>query len=100
MDKSLLIDKIENWCVELTAKDVDNWRIELAPIFAKRFGYDENSKYIRIWYTSGNQKSVYAFVDYDGNIYKPAGWKSPAKGIRGHIDSPIMDSRELYKRGI
>jgi hypothetical protein len=44
-------------------------------------------------------KSVYAFVDYDGNIYKPSGWRAPAKGVRGHIDNPIMNSRNLYMRG-
>ena len=29
--------------------------------------------------------SVYAFIDEHGNIYKPAGWKAPAKQIRGNI---------------
>jgi len=30
--------------------------------------------------------SVYAFVDVNnGNIYKPAGWKAPAKHARGNI---------------
>ena len=32
--------------------------------------------------TSGNHSHVYAFVDTDGNVYKAAGWKAPAKGIR------------------
>ena len=100
MEKSFLINKVEDWCAALTEQDEKNWKPELIVLFSKRFGYDLNSKYIRVWYTSGNQKSVYAFVDYEGNIYKPAGWKSPAKGIRGHIDNPIMNSRDLYKRGI
>lgn len=100
MDKSLLISKIETWCNQLTEQDEKNWKPELIPLFSKRFGYDMNSKYTRIWYTSGSQKSVYAFVDYNGNIYKPAGWKAPAQGIRGHIDNPIMNSREFYLRGV
>lgn len=30
--------------------------------------------------------SVYAFVDInDGNVYKPASWKAPAKHARGNI---------------
>jgi len=29
--------------------------------------------------------SVYAFLDADGNIYMPAGWKAPAKHVRGSI---------------
>jgi hypothetical protein len=29
-----------------------------------------------------SQTFVYAFVDSEGNVYKAAGWASPAKGIR------------------
>lgn len=35
-----------------------------------------------------NQRSVAGFLDIEGNIYKPAGWKGPAKGIRGNILNP------------
>lgn len=29
-----------------------------------------------------SQSFVHAFVDTDGNVYKAAGWKAPAKGVR------------------
>lgn len=32
--------------------------------------------------------SAYCFLDADGNIYKPDGWKSPARHIRGSIFDP------------
>ena len=33
-----------------------------------------------------NQRSVHAFVDKKtGDLYKPAGWKSPAKHVRGNL---------------
>lgn len=27
-------------------------------------------------------ESVHAFVDIEGNVYKPASWSAPAKGVR------------------
>lgn len=42
-----------------------------------------NAKYFRIVMDSaGGGRSVHAFVTADGKIYKSAGWKAPAKGVR------------------
>ena len=42
-------------------------------------------KYIRIVEEFYGNRSVYCFLDYDGNIYKSASWKVPAKHIRGSV---------------
>jgi hypothetical protein len=42
-------------------------------------------KYTRIVRGGKAQRSVYCFVDGDGNILKAAGWKAPAKGVRGTL---------------
>lgn len=81
---------------------LDKWIDDLNANGAKyhqTFSYTEGGKYIRVSYTFGGRydTAVFAFVDADGNIYKPAGWKTPAKGVRARIDqNPPMDEKDLY----
>jgi hypothetical protein len=58
-----------------------------APIFS----FERGSKYIRVVETRPSQRSVYCFLDYQGNIYKSESWKKPAKHIRGSIFNPNFD---------
>lgn len=41
-----------------------------------------NTRYHRIVQTTYGSRSVHAFVDAEGHLYKSAGWKAPAKGAR------------------
>lgn len=34
---------------------------------------------------AGMSRSAYCFLDADGNVYKAASWKAPAKGIRANL---------------
>lgn len=54
----------------------------------KNFYYDidQGRKYTKIFrHEACGSRNIVMFIDPEGNIYKPAGWKAPAKGIRGHI---------------
>jgi hypothetical protein len=42
-------------------------------------------KYTRIVRSHTSSISVFCFIDHDGNIYKAASWKAPAKGIRATL---------------
>jgi hypothetical protein len=42
-------------------------------------------KYTRIVQTASAHRSVYCFIDAEGNIYKSASWKAPAKGVRSTL---------------
>ena len=49
------------------------------------FVIESGRKYLKIVMVN-NQRSVHAFVDRKtGELYKPAGWKSPAKHVRGQL---------------
>jgi len=58
------------------------------------FEVEQGPKYARVVRTSYGQRSAYCFVDAHGLVYKAAGWKGPAKGVRanlatlnlGHVD--------------
>jgi len=44
------------------------------------------SKFYKIIMISHGSRSVYCFVDKrNGDIFKSAGWRAPAKGVRGSI---------------
>lgn len=53
-------------------------------------------KYTRIVRGGSGQRSVYCFVDGEGNIYKAAGWKAPAKGVRGTLATVDMSKVDPY----
>ena len=57
-----------------------------AELFAEYYTLEEARKYYKVWRMEGNGRSICCFIDKStGDIYKPAGTKSPAKGIRYNI---------------
>lgn len=51
-----------------------------------KFVVELGRKYTKVIYESGRSRSVHAFVDNsNGDIYKPASWNGPAKGIRYNL---------------
>lgn len=54
-------------------------------------GFEAGTKYVKIFhfYNNGSgqgQRSCHSFIDYDGNIWKAASWKAPAKNFpRGNV---------------
>jgi hypothetical protein len=65
------------------------------------FSYTKGKVWIRIFNSAMGQKSVHAFIDpQTGDMYMPASYNTPAKGIRGNLNNekkPIF-SRDFYKR--
>jgi hypothetical protein len=60
------------------------------------FSVTAGPKYTRVVKTQGPSSSVYCFTDEAGNIYKPEGWKRPAKGIRGTLATLDINRADLH----
>ena len=49
-------------------------------------------KYIKVVHNFGHQRLVHSFVDRsNGNVFKPAGWAKPAKGVRANLVTGLAD---------
>ena len=65
-----------------------------------QFEYEVGKKYIKVWsYLVSDQRlngrSCYMFVDKNtGDVYKPASYKAPAKGVRFQIDQ-LADNPDI-----
>ena len=57
------------------------------------------AKYTRVIITmNGNDqsRSVHCFIDAEGNIYKAASWKTPAKGVRATLATVDVSKCDPY----
>jgi hypothetical protein len=67
-----------------------------------QFSLMQGKKYARIVVGNaqadgmGRNRSVYAFVDAEGNIYKAAGYKAPAKGVRATVNAVLLNEIEFF----
>ena len=67
----------------------------------------KGKKYIKIIAEraiGGAGGAVHCFIDDEGNIYKPAGWAKPAKGVRANLETLDINKVDscggwLYARG-
>lgn len=82
---------VEDYVKEIKAASDADWvKRGYDMKFAPTFEIMPGSKFYRIVIISGYGgmcgRSVHCFVDKQGNIFKSASWKIPAKGIRGNIN--------------
>lgn len=85
-------------------KRIDEEHARSGSVFAARkLSLDPGGvRYVRVVATDGPSRSALAFVECaTGNVYKPDGWKRPAKGVRGNIYGDtrgVASAGELYAR--
>jgi len=77
----------EDYVAEIKAASDAEWQQRGYTLAPPDFSISRGSKYIKIIRTTFGSQSVHCFLDADGNIYKAASWRVPAKGIRGNINN-------------
>ena len=93
-EKLTLDQKIEKWVWQLCRTLEQNYQLRYpnsntSVTFTMEFG----RKYIKV---IQDNTSVHAFIDKKtGEVYKPAGWKSPAKIVRYDLRL-ISDRQKLH----
>lgn len=85
IDRSEFIERLEGFIKEWNDKVRPYWEANFTHSEYKPITYTKGRKYAKLVQNG----SVVAFIDMsNGDIYKPAGWKAPAKHVRGNIFSP------------
>ena len=91
----------EDYLKEVKEASDAQWKARGYTLPAPEYHLEHGSKYIRLVVTSYGQRSVHCFLDKEGNIYKAASWKTPAKGIRGNINNdkkPLLGYDYYWRR--
>jgi hypothetical protein len=84
---------------QFTQADLDAYANYIVQDYKKMYGgelpahsigfsveFEPGSKFIRVVTQNGSSRSSHSFLDAQGNIWKAASWKAPAKNfIRGNI---------------
>lgn len=77
--------RLEGFVATVQINIIDSYQRHYKNLAYPTISVDAGSKFYRIVKTT-NQRSVYCFVNKaNGDILKAAGWKAPAKHIRGNI---------------
>lgn len=100
MDSNVIDNAINSYLEKLT----QHANIDFEKTFPTKekhsFRADYNKRWIKIVNKRFGQTMVFCFVDpSNGDIYKPASWNAPAKGVRGNLfnERLPLDSGSLYR---
>jgi hypothetical protein len=75
---------------------LDDPSVVVRDMVADSFTIERLTKYVKIVQATPGQRFVHAFVDPNtGDVYKAAGWKAPAKGVRFNLLDDASFTRML-----
>ena len=75
------------WLSGAQAKIADHFRTRFPTLEMPILSLERGRRYIRVVRTD-SQRSVFAFIDANGDVLKAESWKKPALHARGNIFDP------------
>jgi hypothetical protein len=94
---SKVAQRLEGFVSKVQAETIAYFAKHYSSLTPSTIEVEEGSKFYRIVEADSGSRSVYCFVSKaNGDIYKAAGWKAPAKHVRGNI----FDANYSYGRGV
>ena len=78
------------WLAGAQAKIDDHYRTRFPTLETPALTLERGRRYIRVVRATptGSERSVFAFIDADGDVLKAESWKKPALHARGNIFDP------------
>jgi hypothetical protein len=73
------------WLAGAQAKIDDHYRTRFPTLETPILTLERGRRYIRVVRADSSSRSVFAFIDANGDVLKPEGWKKPALHARGNI---------------
>lgn len=89
------------WQNLASTKDTISQEVKKEAIERSTWSAQHGQKYIKVIHEDGDHRSVHSFVDKDGNIWKAASWKAPAKNFtRGSIFDKASYEKRIRWSGV
>ena len=81
-----IINRLEGFVAKVQAEIIANSMTSFSNLTPAIISFTEGSKFFKIVTSNFGSRSVYCFVDKsNGDIYRAATWKAPAKHVYGNI---------------
>ncbi len=94
-------EKLIDWL--LGCQKIVNDHLERYPGQEELLELDPGTRYVRVWADRigrlGAGKRIYAFIDSNGDVLKPATWKAPAKHARGNLFDEFGGLKHMSQYG-
>lgn len=92
--------QVVSWLMAVKAMSDRHYAQNFPNLEPADFSLEPGKKYIRVVVGKHGQRSAFAFIDMtNGDVLKPASWKTPAKWARGNVTDTYNGMKQMTPYG-